>query len=169
MFIIAYATSLRDPPRRCRRAFERFATVEELDREKLPSLLKLTTNDHFERLPGVRRSMYSLSVMDQPGTLQAVRKIWDYQLDAGRNLGKTNPLNDDAHADFVKLQKKRADSPKSWTVDAETIDPATFDLSVKNPNGGEAVAHRRSQEIMDEIAALDTESAAVLERIRGLL
>ena len=105
--------------------------------------------------------MYSLSVMDQPGTLQAVRKIWDYQLDAGRNLGKTNPLNDDAHADFVKLQKKRADSPKSWTVDAETIDPATFDLSVKNPNGGEAVAHRRPQEILDEIPA-------VLKTIRRL-
>jgi hypothetical protein len=45
-------------------------------------------------------------------------------------------------ADFVKLQKTRADSPKSWTVDAKTIDPSSFDLSVKNPNGGEAVAHR---------------------------
>jgi len=87
------------------------------------------------------------------------RKVWFYQLDPGRNLGKTNPLNDDDLAEFVKLQKTFADSPKSWTVDAKTIDPATFDLSVKNPNGGEAVAHRTLQEIMDEIAALDAESA----------
>ena len=67
------------------------------------------------------------------------------------------------------MQKTFADSPKSWTVDAKTIDPLTFDLSVKNPNGGEAMTHRSPQEIMDEIAALDAESAAVLETIRGLL
>jgi type I restriction enzyme M protein len=97
------------------------------------------------------------------------RKIWYYQLDPGRSLGKTNPLNDDDLADFVNLQKTYADSPKSWTVDATTVDPTTFDLSTKNPNGGEAVVHRTPQEILDEIAALDAESAAVLETIRGLL
>ena len=96
-------------------------------------------------------------------------KVWYYQLDPGRNLGKTNPLNDADLAEFVELQKTFADSPKSWTVDAKSIDPATFDLSVKNPNGGEAVVHRSPQDIMDEIAALDAESAAVLETIRGLL
>jgi type I restriction enzyme M protein len=61
------------------------------------------------------------------------------------------------------------DSPKSWTVDAGKIDPATFDLSVKNPNGGEVATHRSPAEILDEIAALDAESAKVLEAIRGLL
>src|SRR5436853_4044760 len=45
------------------------------------------------------------------------RKVWYYQLDPGRNLGKTNPLNDDDLAEFVKLQKTLADSPKSWSVD----------------------------------------------------
>ncbi len=97
------------------------------------------------------------------------RKTWYYQLDPGRNLGKTNPLNDDDLAEFVKLQKKCADSPKSWTVDAASIDPATFDLSVKNPNGGEQVTHRSPEEILDEIAALDAESAAALKTIRRLL
>jgi HsdM N-terminal domain len=72
-------------------------------------------------------------------------------------------------AEFVRLQKKRVDSPKSWTVDAKSIDPATFDLSVKNPNGGEEVAHRSPEEILAEIAALDAESAAVLKEIRRLL
>ena len=47
------------------------------------------------------------------------RKVWYYQLDPGRNLGKTNPLKDDDLAEFVKLQKTFADSPKSWSVDAE--------------------------------------------------
>ncbi|MBM4163095.1 MAG: SAM-dependent DNA methyltransferase [Lentisphaerae bacterium] len=97
------------------------------------------------------------------------RKVWFYQLDPGRNMGKTNPLNDADLAEFVALQKTKADSPKSWSVDAAAIDPQTFDLSVKNPNAGEAVAHRTPQEIMDEIAALDAESAEVLANIRGLL
>ena len=97
------------------------------------------------------------------------RQIWYYQLDPGRNLGKTNPLNDADLAEFVALQKTRADSAKSWSVDAAAIDPATCDLSVKNPNGAEEITHRSPQEIMDEIAALDAESAEVLAKIRVLL
>jgi type I restriction enzyme M protein len=97
------------------------------------------------------------------------RKIWFYQLDPGRNLGKTNPLNDADLAEFVKLQKTFADSPKSWGLDAKSIDLTTFDLSAKNPNGGEEIAHRSPKEIMAEIAALDAESAKVLGDIKSLL
>jgi len=97
------------------------------------------------------------------------RKVWFYQLDLGRNMGKTNPLNDADLAEFIALQKTHADSPKSWSVDVAAIDPKTFDLSVKNPNGGEEIAHRSPQEIMEEIAALDVESAEVLGNIKSLL
>jgi type I restriction enzyme M protein len=97
------------------------------------------------------------------------RKIWYYQLGPGRNLGKTNPLSDDDLAEFVKLQKTFPDSPKSWTVDAKTIDQETFDLSVKNPNVNGEVKHRSPKEILDEIARLDAQSAKVLQSIRGLL
>ena len=77
------------------------------------------------------------------------RKIWVYQLDPGRNMGKTNPLNDADLAEFITLQASFADSDKSWSVDAKNIDPATYDLSVKNPNGGEEITHRSPQDIMD--------------------
>jgi len=97
------------------------------------------------------------------------RQVWYYQLDPGRSLGKTNPLNDDDLREFVELQKTFAASPKSWSVDAASINRETFDLSVKNPNGGEAVQHRGPQAILDEIAALDAESAEILESIRELL
>ena len=97
------------------------------------------------------------------------RKVWFYQLDPGRNLGKTNPLNDADLAEFIALQKTKADSPKSWSVDVAAIDAKTFDLSVKNPNGGEEIAHRSPEVIMEEIAALDAESAAVLGNIKALL
>jgi len=83
--------------------------------------------------------------------------------------GKTNPLNDADLAEFVELQKTQADTGKSWSVDVASIDTATYDLSVKNPNGGETVVHRSPQDIMDEIAALDAESAEVLANIRALV
>ncbi|MEO6815669.1 MAG: N-6 DNA methylase, partial [Edaphobacter sp.] len=70
------------------------------------------------------------------------RNVWYYQLDPGRNMGKTNPLNDADLIEFVALQKTFAVSPKSWCVDAADIDQTNFDLSVKNPDGGEAVTHR---------------------------
>jgi hypothetical protein len=54
----------------------------------------------------------------------------------------------------IDEQKTFADSDKSWSVDVADIDRKTFDLSVKNPNGGEAIAQRSPQEIMEEIAAL---------------
>ena len=97
------------------------------------------------------------------------RKVWYYQLDPGRNMGKTNPLNDGDLAEFIELQKTFADSPKSWSVDAAEIDAKTFDLSVKNPDGGEEVVHRSPAEILDEIAALDAECAEVLGRIAKVL
>jgi type I restriction enzyme M protein len=103
------------------------------------------------------------------------RKVWFYQLDPGRNLGKTNPLNDDDLAEFVKLQASRASADegpvtkKSWNLDTRSLSTAEVDLSVKNPDGGEEIAHRSPQKIMDEIAALDAESAAVLEKIKALL
>ncbi|ACH40562.1 type I restriction-modification system, DNA adenine N6-methyltransferase subunit [Citrifermentans bemidjiense Bem] len=97
------------------------------------------------------------------------REIWYYQLDPGRNMGKTNPLNDDDLIEFVELRKTLADSPKSWSVNVDDIDKATFDLSTKNPNGNEEVVHRTPQAIIDEIAALDAESTELLVKIRALL
>jgi type I restriction enzyme M protein len=97
------------------------------------------------------------------------RKVWYYQLNPGRNMGKTHPLNDEDMVDFVERQKTFADSAQSWSVDVAGIDVATFDLSVKNPNGGDEVALRTPQDILDEIAALDAESAEVLAAIRELV
>ena len=97
------------------------------------------------------------------------RQVWYYQLDPGRSLGKTNPLNDDDLAEFVQLQPGFEVSAKSWRVDAATVATNTYDLSVKNPNGGGEVVLRRPAEILDEIAALDAESAEVLASIRGLV
>ena len=97
------------------------------------------------------------------------RKTWYYQLDPGRKMGKTNPLNDEDLAEFVELQKKFKNSDKSWTVKIGEVDEESFDLSVKNPNKEEEAPLRDPQEILEEIAALDAESAKVLDGIMGML
>jgi type I restriction enzyme M protein len=96
-------------------------------------------------------------------------KVWFYQLNPGRTLGKTNPLNDDDLAEFVELQKSFAESEQSWTVNAADVDQESYDLSVKNPNAPEEAPLRSPEEILDEIKALDAESAEVLAGIRGML
>lgn len=97
------------------------------------------------------------------------RKVWYYQLDTGRSMGKTNSLNDDDLTEFVVLQKTKAESPKSWSVDVSTLNKDTFDLSAKNPNTPEEPPLKTPEEILRAIAALDAESTEVLKRIKGLL
>jgi type I restriction enzyme M protein len=95
--------------------------------------------------------------------------IWYYQLDPGRSLGKTNPLNDDDLKEFVALQKTFATGEKSWTVGKADLDEATYDLSVKNPNAPEETPLRSPEEIIDDMLARDAETAKILEDIRGML
>jgi type I restriction enzyme M protein len=97
------------------------------------------------------------------------RKTWYYQLDPGRSLGKTNPLNDDDLKEFVTLQAKAKASEQSWTVKIADVDKATYDLSVKNPHTPEEAPLRAPKEIIKEIAKLDKESAKILDGIRGML
>lgn len=99
----------------------------------------------------------------------ATKKVWFYQLNLDRNLGKTNALNEKDLADFVTLQKTKADSENSWTVNVKDIDQTTFDLSAKNPNKKEEAALRQPQEILEEMKALDEESADILNSILELI
>ena len=97
------------------------------------------------------------------------RKVWFYQLNLERNLGKTNPLNENDLAEFVRLQKSKADSENSWSVDIAHVDKTTYDLSVKNPHKKDEAALRDPKEILDEMKELDKESADILKAIRALV
>lgn len=100
---------------------------------------------------------------------RSTQRTWFYQLDPGRNLGKTNPLNDADMAEFVAMQAGFKMGPKSWVLETVDVDRESWDLSVKNPNAQGVAELRSPLEILDEIAALDAESARVLERVRALL
>jgi len=138
---------------------------------------------------GLRRELLStcdlFAVLDMPqGTFQgagvhtavlfftkgkATRKIWYYQLDPGRKLGKSNPLNDDDLQDFLNLAPKSENSQKSWTVFIDDVDETLWDLAVRNPNAIEVIDERTPIEILHEIEKLDRESTELLSRLRSLL
>ncbi|TSA40799.1 MAG: SAM-dependent DNA methyltransferase [Methylococcaceae bacterium] len=99
----------------------------------------------------------------------ATQNVWFYQLNLDRNLGKTNALNEKDLAEFVELQKTKAESENSWSVAVKDIDQTTFDLSAKNPNKKEAAALRQPQDILAAMAALDKQSAELLATINALL
>ncbi len=97
------------------------------------------------------------------------KKVWFYQLNLDRNLGKTNPLNENDLAEFVELQKNKKDSENSWTIDVSGINDETCDLSVKNPNKKDETVLRDPKVILDEIKNLDKESVEILKTIRELV
>ena len=100
---------------------------------------------------------------------ESTQITWFYQLDVGRSLGKTNPLNDNDLKEFVELQSKFEESEKSWLLDIASIDQETWDLSVKNPNAPEEAPLRKPQDIISEIVALDRESEAILVKVQEWL
>lgn len=90
-------------------------------------------------------------------------KIWYYQLNLDRNLGKTNPLNENDLADFVELQKTFAESQNSWIIDVKDLNQETLDLSVKNPNKKEEKILRETSEIIAEMQKLNHQSNEILK------
>ena len=100
---------------------------------------------------------------------EPTKKVWFYQLNLERNLGKTNPLNEKDLADFIALQKTKAESENSWNVRLSDVDQTTFDLSAKNPNTPEEAPLRQPNEILEAMAALDKETADVMNDLKLLI
>ena len=96
------------------------------------------------------------------------KKIWYYQLNPGRNLGKTNALNDNDLAEFIEFQKTKPDSENSWTVDVASLG-SDCDLSVKNPNKVEEVDERTPQEIYQHLAQLNDQAKTILDNILDII
>ncbi|WP_440929547.1 N-6 DNA methylase [Candidatus Pelagibacter sp.] len=100
---------------------------------------------------------------------EPTEKLWYYQLNVGRNMGKTNSLNENDLEDFIKLSKTQKISDNSWSVDINKIDTKTFDLSVNNPKIIEVKDERTPEEIISEIEDLDKLHSDVLKKIKNLL
>ena len=100
---------------------------------------------------------------------EPTKKIWYYQLDAGRNMGKTNPLNDKDMEEFVSIHKEQPNTEKSWIFNVNDIDENSFDLAPKNPNKPEEEALGSPEEILEEMEMLDEETSSLLTNIKELI
>ncbi len=96
-------------------------------------------------------------------------KLWYYQLNVGRNMGKTNPLNENDLEDFIKLSKEQKQSDNSWLINIDKINKEALDLSVQNPNKVETIDNRTPEQIISEIAELDKQSSEILKFIKKIL
>lgn len=99
---------------------------------------------------------------------EPTKNIWYYQFDPGRSMGKTSALNDADLKEFVELQKTKPETEKSWKLNINSLEES-FDLSVKNPNKKAEAPLRSPQEILEEMKALDQDSAEILNTIFELI
>ncbi|REL39140.1 SAM-dependent DNA methyltransferase [Rhodohalobacter sp. SW132] len=100
---------------------------------------------------------------------EPTKNIWYYQFRPERNLGKTNPLNDEDLAEFVELQKEKPETEQSWNLEIKDVPEDTFDLSPANPNTPEEGPLRSPQEILDEMEMLDVETRGIMQSVRELV
>lgn len=92
--------------------------------------------------------------------------IWYYQFMPGRSMGKTTPLNDTDLEEFINLQKTKADSEKSWSINIAAVQTHNYDLTVKNPNAKEEQVFRTIEDILAEMETLDEETIEILTTIK---
>ena len=100
---------------------------------------------------------------------KSTKKLWYYQLNVGRSMGKTNSLNENDLTDFIKLIKTKKSSDNSWTVDLKKVNKDKLNLGVNNPNIVEETDERTPKEIITEIEDLGTQSAQIIKKIKDLL
>lgn len=97
---------------------------------------------------------------------EPTQKVWYYQLDPGRSLGKTTALTDADFEDFLKCQKTFADSANSWSLEIDTSNLGNTDLEVHNPSKTSEVNLIKPSEFFEQIDIIDNETNYILQRIR---
>ena len=77
-------------------------------------------------------------------------------------------FSDSAEGDSIPMNTRQKFALTIASISAGR-EARSIEASVKNPNGDDEVTHRSPQKIMDEIAALDAESAEVLGSMQSIL
>lgn len=99
---------------------------------------------------------------------RSTSKTWYYQLNLGRNLGKTSPLTFRDLSNFLELLPSKADSENSWTVERE-LNNESFDLTVNNPHVVVETDDRTVEELVEELTKLNSDSNQLLADLKFLL
>ena len=97
---------------------------------------------------------------------EPTQRVWYYQLD--KHFTKTQPLTEADLEDFLALQKTKADSENSWSLDVRELGE-DYDLSVKNPHKVEEVDNRTPGEILQSLSSLHTQAATLLDNLKAII
>jgi type I restriction enzyme M protein len=100
---------------------------------------------------------------------EATSKIWMYELNPGRNLGKRNPLNIKDLADFMTKQKDYLISENSWFVSVDEIDKKTWAISAKNPNKEDDTVLLQPVELIARIRELEKHRKPILDNLERFI
>ena len=97
---------------------------------------------------------------------EPTQRVWYYQLN--KHFTKMQPLTEADLEDFLALQKTKADSENSWTLDVRELGE-DYDLSVKNPHKVEEVDDRTPGEILQNLSSLHTQAASLLNSLKAII
>ena len=100
---------------------------------------------------------------------EPTKRIWYYQLNLDRNLGKTNPLNEKDLADFVECFNGFKETENSWFINVADLDQNKLDLSAKNPNKIDEAIYRAPSKIISEMEELNNTCATILNKTNSML
>lgn len=96
------------------------------------------------------------------------KDIWYYQLNPGRNLGKTTSLTEVDLEEFLRMQKNREESENSWLINVDSLGD-DYDLSVRNPNRIDVTDDRSPMQIAKHIDKLCKENTRVISELMQML
>lgn len=98
----------------------------------------------------------------------STKSIFYYELDPGRNLGKTRPLDDSDLQEFLSIQETHEATDHSWTCDVSALDKRLFDLSVNNPSKGVVLKQVDTDSTLGELADLHEQEAELFGNLGEL-
>ena len=97
------------------------------------------------------------------------KKIWNYELNLERSLGKRNPLNSNDLSEFFNMFNEKKEGPNSWFVSYEELNKSNYDLKPRNPNKKEIIDNRTSLDILNEINEINLSTSKTLEELKKLI
>jgi type I restriction enzyme M protein len=97
------------------------------------------------------------------------KNIWFYEADFGRNLGKTNPLDEEDLKDFVEQEKTKANTKKSWTVEIDYINKSNCNLTPNNPNRTDEVLIEEPNILFEKLNDLTYQSDKLIDQLKNYI
>ncbi len=93
------------------------------------------------------------------------KKIWYYDLSEIKTT-KRQPITLAHFGKFFRLLPKRANSPNSWTIAAETAIKNNYNLKAENPNKKTETDNRSPRELMDSVEFYGKQVSKAIAELR---